>query len=113
MESTRFPTREERAADRVVRHNDLYAKMTARQQQGLPCWLCNSLWGHYARCPLLNGGVRYTEEQKAVLREHGLREDEGWWFKPEKDNLPRRYSTWVEFCKEAHIHNHRNDAEHI
>jgi hypothetical protein len=97
-----FPTKEEKAADRAIRHNDEYAVSMKRQAQGLPCWRCNSLWGHYAHCVLITGGPKYTEDQLAKLRELGLKEDEGWSFKPENDGLPSRHCTWVEFCIRTH-----------
>jgi hypothetical protein len=96
-----FLTPEEKAADRAIRHNDMYAKNLARQQQNLPCWFCNSTWGHYSHCVLITGGVHYSAEQKSVLRSMGLREDEGWGFRRE-DGLPSRHSTWVEFCIYTH-----------
>ena len=104
--SDKFLTPEEKAADRAIRHNDLYARMLARQQEGLPCWYCNSLWGHYDRCALITGGPEgYTEEQRATLKSMGLSEDDGWQFAPENAGLPARHATWQEFCIRAHAHN--------
>ena len=93
--SDKFLTPEEKAADRAIRHNDLYARMLARQQEGLPCWYCNSLWGHYDRCALITGGPEgYTEEQRATLKNLGLSEDDGWQFAPENAGLPSRHATF-------------------
>ena len=101
--SEKFLTSEEKAADRAIRHNDMYARMLARQQEGLPCWYCNSPWGHYGHCALITGGPEgYTEEQRATLKRQGLSEDDGWQFKEEHKGLPSRHSTWVEYCIESH-----------
>jgi hypothetical protein len=77
---------------------DEYAIALQRQSEGLPCWRCNSVWGHFIHCPLINGGVKYTDEQRAYLQRRGFKEDEGWGFRPENGGLASRHATWAEFC---------------
>ena len=98
------------AADKAIRHNDEYSKATRRQGEGLPCWRCRSFWGHFVHCPLINGGVVYTEKQRAILKQMGLAEDEGWSFNSggsciaiansdgvDSNALPSRHETWCEW----------------
>jgi hypothetical protein len=107
MGEGKFLTPEEKATDRAVRHNDQYAKQLARQQKELPCHFCNSLWGHYGHCALLNGGPEgYTEEQRATLKSMGLSEDDGWQFEEKNQGLPSRHATWTEHC--IYIHQKEN-----
>ena len=95
--------KEAKEQDRSTRHNDEYAKSMERQHSGLPCWHCNSLWGHYGHCALINGGTKYTTEQSATLKVMGLKENEGWSFRAENKGLPSRHVTWQEHC----IYNHK------
>jgi hypothetical protein len=104
VKQEKFLVGEEKAADRAIRHNDMYAKMLKRQQKDLPCWFCDSFWGHYGSCPLINGGVKYTAEQLGTLKRMGLQEDEGWTFSPKNKGMPSRHTTWQEFC----IYNHKH-----
>lgn len=52
----------------------LYARVLQGQNQGIGCPYCNSLMGHYGRCPLINRPPEtYTSPESFSLPEKELR----------------------------------------